>query len=449
MGFGKVLTMKYKKSYIKKVADWYNNDSNDDYLARHPELETIEMPETFYFKIHPHSNQIHWAIIKQVDNIVNIYFINNWGRVFDKLEFKNVKIARRRLRQNGFDFSTNRYCPFTPPKPVYIQLSWGKKSAPYSKGNHWKSIQRNTKHINKLENGFIKAVIEGYERFHFIRNNLEFYIQPRAKHNNSKGYLLLFLIFVIVLACYSLFVEPNMLEVNRYKIKDTQLAGVKVVFASDFHIKPYQQKRLRKSVELINSQNPDLVLSVGDFVSGHNAKMTMPIENIAKELGNIKSKYGFYTTLGNHDSWHGTKLISESLEKYGIKVLANENTSVMVNGKTIYIAGIEDLMTGNPDIYKALEGTKTPTILLTHSPDMFPKVHYPINLTLSGHTHGGQIRIPFFGPIFTASRYGNKYASGLAVFKNGNKMITTKGIGTSILPIRFNCMPEIVVIEFE
>lgn len=259
---------------------------------------------------------------------------------------------------------------------------------------------------------------------------------------------IIIIILFILLGCYSLFIEPNKLEVNHYKIQDAQLKGLNIVFASDFHIKPYQQKRLDKVIELINAENPDLVLSVGDFVSGHNEKMTMPIEDISKELGKIKSKYGFYTTLGNHDGWYGTEKVKKSLQANGIKVLDNENISIQVNNKTIYIAGIEDLMTGKPNINKALDETKTPTILLTHSPDMFVKVPEDINLTLAGHTHGGQVRIPFIGPIFTASNFGDKYTKGL-VEEKGRNLITTTGIGTSILPIRFNCLPEIVVIKFE
>lgn len=259
---------------------------------------------------------------------------------------------------------------------------------------------------------------------------------------------IIIIILFILLCCYSLFIEPKKLEVNHYTIEDAQLKGIKIVFASDFHIKPHQQKRLNKVIELINTENPDLVLSVGDFVSGHNEKMTMPIEDISKELGKVKSKYGFYTTLGNHDGWYNSERITKVLQTNGVKVLANKNVTLQLNSQKIYIAGIEDLMTGKPDIYKALDGTKSPTILLTHSPDMFVKVPEDVNLTLAGHTHGGQVRIPLFGPIFTASNFGDKYTKGL-VEEKGRKLITTTGIGTSILPVRFNCMPEIVIIKFE
>ena len=162
------------KQFRKSLADWYNSrkhwsqcKTNQEYLARHPELEYFDMPKTFYFRYLPDRPTIHWAIIVPKDNgyraRVTVYFINSYGRVFDKLEFKHAKIARRRLRKCGFDFSTNRYCPFTPMKPIYIQLSEGKKTAPYSKGNLFQSVQRDKKHIDKLEKAIIKQIAESYK----------------------------------------------------------------------------------------------------------------------------------------------------------------------------------------------------------------------------------------------------------------------------------------------
>ena len=256
-------------------------------------------------------------------------------------------------------------------------------------------------------------------------------------------------IFVVLgLSFYCLFIEPEHLKVTNYTIQDDRLSGLKVVFASDFHIKPRHEKQLEKVVNLINSQEADIVLSAGDFVNGHIKKSTMPASDIAKGLGKVKSKYGFYTTLGNHDGWYDSKIVAKELEANGIKVLENDNEAIKFNGKEIYIAGVEDMMTGDANVYLAIDKAKSPIILLTHTPDMFPKVPYEVNLTLAGHTHGGQVRLPIFGPLFTASDYHDKYAKGL-IEEDGRKMIVTTGVGTSILPLRFNCPPEIVVIKFE
>ena len=174
------------KKYLNKINElqkaWY---SNQNYLSCHPELEKFDMPKTFYFRYLPDRQQMHWAIIVPLNNTYHspatVYFINYGGRVFDKLEFKSVKIARRRLRRNGFDFSTNRYCPFTPPEPIYIRLSEGKKSAPYSKGNLWQSVQRNRKHLRKLEKTYCKQQSYWFER---MRNWLK-NIGPQIYSSNT------------------------------------------------------------------------------------------------------------------------------------------------------------------------------------------------------------------------------------------------------------------------
>ena len=156
--------MKYSKKYLKKIAQWYKADSNEKYLARHTELVGFDFPKHFYFRYLPEQRQMHWAIIKPFEDKVKIYFINDWGRVFDELEYKKKKIAQRRLRRNGFDFSTNVYCPFTPPEPIYIKLSHGKKTAPYSKGNLWQSVKRDSKQKKKAQKIIFKRKVRHFER---------------------------------------------------------------------------------------------------------------------------------------------------------------------------------------------------------------------------------------------------------------------------------------------
>ena len=186
----------------------------------------------------------------------------------------------------------------------------------------------------------------------------------------------------------------------------------------------------------------------GDYVNGQVYQKTLHPKIIAKESGNIKSKYGAFSVLGNHDFWLDGNKIKPELQKYGIQVLSNQNKSIKLpNNKKLYIAGVEDLSTGNPDIKKALKNTASPVILISHSPDIFPEAPSSVVLTLSGHTHGGQIVLPFYGVIFVPSEFDKKYVSGL-IEENNKRMIVSKGIGTSILPVRFGSIPEIVVVEF-
>lgn len=247
------------------------------------------------------------------------------------------------------------------------------------------------------------------------------------------------LILFIGLFIWSVCIEPYILTVNHISVKDEKLKGLKVAFASDFHIKPYEKFRLQRIVKLINKQNADIVLLGGDFVNGHDGSFTMPIEHISKELSKINPRP--YAVIGNHDGWQGKEQIISSLEKNNIKVLMNENICF----EKFCIAGVDDMQTGKPDITKALNGADMPVILLSHTPDIMPEVPYDVNLTLAGHLHGGQIRLN--GAITVPSAYGKKYANGFLNDK-GKKVYTTKGLGTSILPLRFNCFPEIVVINF-
>lgn len=247
------------------------------------------------------------------------------------------------------------------------------------------------------------------------------------------------LILFIGLFIWSVCIEPYILTVKHISVKDEKLKGLKVAFASDFHIKPYEKFRLQRIVKLINKQNADIVLLGGDFVNGHDGSFTMPIEHISKELSKINPLP--YAVIGNHDGWQGKEQIISSLEKNNIKVFMNENICF----EKFCIAGVDDMQTGKPDITKALNGAYTPVILLSHTPDIMPEVPYDVNLTLAGHLHGGQIRLN--GAITVPSAYGKKYANGFLNDK-GKKVYTTKGLGTSILPLRFNCFPEIVVINF-
>lgn len=254
------------------------------------------------------------------------------------------------------------------------------------------------------------------------------------------------LILIALMWCFT--IEPNVVTVTKYKIKDESLRGIKVVFAGDFHLKPYQGKHLNYIIDKINAQNPDAVFLIGDYVNMHQEDMSYPIEETAAALASIRVKDHVYTVLGNHDYYSDGKKIKKALEDAGIIVLENRCRRATINGKTVSIVGIEDLTTGFPNLKRAMRFATKPMILLSHQPDIFPMVSENVNLTLAGHLHGGQVVLPFVGALVVPSKYGNKYASGYFE-EDGRKMIVTKGLGTSILPIRLNCPPELVVIEFE
>ena len=124
------------------------------------------------------------------------------------------------------------------------------------------------------------------------------------------------LLLIALMWCFT--IEPNVVTVNKYKIKDESLKGIKIVLAGDFHVKPYQEKRLQYVVKKINAQNPDIVLLIGDYVNMHSDFMSFPITETAKELAKISSKAGTFTVLGNHDYFKEGEKIKKALTENGI-----------------------------------------------------------------------------------------------------------------------------------
>ena len=246
------------------------------------------------------------------------------------------------------------------------------------------------------------------------------------------------IILFIILFLWAFVVEPNLLVVKHYKV--SALDNLRIVFVSDFHISKYEKSRLKRVVDLINKQNPDLVLSGGDFIKGHDGKNTLGIEEQAEILKGLNAP--FITVLGNHDGWYDRARVTKVLKDSGFTVLENSNTKI----KGIYFVGLEDIQTGKPDIKAALAGTELPRVLISHSPDVYYDVKEPVSLILAGHTHGGQVSFPPFGAPVVPSDYGSKFARRV-INETHNTMIITKGIGTSILPVRFCAVPEIVVIN--
>ena len=255
-------------------------------------------------------------------------------------------------------------------------------------------------------------------------------------------------IALFLLAVWAIFIEPNLLFVKHYRIKNENLSGIRIVFASDFHLRKNQEYRLKQVIKKINEQKPDILLLGGDFIDGINLEKSFSLQKTAIYLSKINAPYGIYCVLGNHEYWSEDTALKEILIKHGISVLSNENKLIKVRGKKLYISGVEDSSSAEPDIDKALKNIGQNVIVLTHSPDIFPKVPDSVFLTLAGHTHGGQVHLPFYGALFIPSEFGKRYSDGL-IIEGKKKMIVTRGIGTSTIHIRFNCPPEIIVIDFE
>lgn len=258
----------------------------------------------------------------------------------------------------------------------------------------------------------------------------------------------IFCVLIIILFVWVFLIEPNLLVTKNVVVKNEALKGVKIAIAGDFHLAKHDENRIKKAVKLLNETNSDLILLVGDYVNGISEIQTLSFDKITSNLSRLKSKNGVYAVIGNHDIWLGQNKVKSALSKANINILDNENCKININGKMITLAGTNDFTEDKADLVKTLKNAEKPIILMTHNPDIFPFVPKDVDITISGHTHGGQIVLPFFGALVVPSGYGNRYASGFVV-EDGRTIFITKGIGTSILPIRFNCTPEIVVITFE
>lgn len=242
--------------------------------------------------------------------------------------------------------------------------------------------------------------------------------------------------FIILLLFWSIFIEPNLINVKNVYIKDDQLVGMKIVYLSDLHYRKHDELKLKRIIQKVNQNKPDLILFGGDFVNSFDNDKELNIKKIKSYISLLKSNYGIYAILGNHD---------ENINDLDIKILNNSN--IYIKNKNLYIIGVEDETIGSPNLDLAFNGTNIPRILLIHNPDLYPIINEKVNLVLAGHNHGGQINIPIIGPLFIPAKTGRKYLYGFYDDKY-KKMFVTRGLGTSILPIRFNCPPEIVVVNF-
>ena len=231
---------------------------------------------------------------------------------------------------------------------------------------------------------------------------------------------------------------------------------LRVALISDLHaggpfVKP---EKIREIVTRINAENPDLVLIAGDFISeslyGHRGIIGvvgghyLDPEKIAEPLAALHPRYGVFAVLGNHDWHYRPDKLTAALAVNHVTVL--ENRAVALPGG-LWLAGIGDLFAGRNDLALAFKeippGAKV--IALMHNPDLFPQLPASAILGIAGHTHGGQVSLPFIGPPFTSSRYGQRYVHGHIV-ENGRDFFVTSGIGETGLPVRFRVPPEIVIL---
>lgn len=241
--------------------------------------------------------------------------------------------------------------------------------------------------------------------------------------------------------------EANSLSLERVEITLKRLPklldGFKIIHLSDTHHSPLTGlEHIERAVRVANRLKPDMFLLTGDYVSHHREF----IPPVAAVLGRLKAKYGTYACLGNHDHWTDADLVTHLFRGEGINVLINEGLRFETQGASFWLAGVDDYMVGKTDVPAALRGSfpDEMKLLLAHNPIIFREAaRADVDLTLSGHTHGGQIKLRDDEKRILPKR---KLKAGLHSRKNSQVYIT-RGIGTVVVPMRYQCPPEISLLE--
>jgi predicted MPP superfamily phosphohydrolase len=264
-------------------------------------------------------------------------------------------------------------------------------------------------------------------------------------------------------AVYAGAIEPERLVVTRYALSPPGWpAGRKLAITviADLHAggPDMQLGHIRRIVDRARALESDIVLLLGDFIASYRFAIThVPDPVWAAELARLQVPLGTWAILGNHDWWHDLDGVRAALAGVNIPVLENDTVLLGAPGRRFWLAGLGDQLAiplghgryrGVDDLPLTLSRIKTddPVLLMVHEPDIFPRVPARVALTLAGHTHGGQIRLPVIWPHFVPSRYGARYAYGHVV-EHERHLIVSGGLGTSIIPARLGVPPEIVHIE--
>lgn len=258
----------------------------------------------------------------------------------------------------------------------------------------------------------------------------------------------------LLMAVWALEIEPDMLRVRNVTVTSetwpAALPPLRIMAIADVHAgAPHiDEAKLDRIVAEANASDPDVVFLLGDYIiQGVPLGRPMPPEIIARHLGQLKARHGVFAVLGNHE-WYGDgERVWRALEAVGIRVLENEAAPLPGFEGRVWVAGIADDSTRVPDVPGTLRAVPdaAAVIALTHDPAIFSEIPTRVALTLAGHTHGGQVSLPFWGPVGFPGRAPLRYVRG-HIQEEGRHLFVSSGIGTSLLPIRFNVPPEIDVV---
>lgn len=284
-------------------------------------------------------------------------------------------------------------------------------------------------------------------------------VKKEQKISTSKIFIISCISIVMItvsLYFYATEIERKLVTVTWNEIEAATIPkefnNKRILQFSDVHLGPeFSLKQLDNLVEKMNELRPDIVVFTGDLIDkfgSYNAER----EEAKGILQKIHAPLGKYAVFGNHDRGGGGSLFYKKyMEESGFSVLVNEVQKIKVdNGNYITISGLDDFLLGKPQIDSTLKNLKQKdfNMLLVHEPDVVDKVgRYPVDFQMSGHSHGGQVQIPFVGPLIT-TKLAEKYVEGMYELEGKGKplyLYVNRGIGTTRMPVRFWSVPELAV----
>ncbi len=269
------------------------------------------------------------------------------------------------------------------------------------------------------------------------------------------------------LSSYAFGIEPGYrLTVREWTVASAAWSAaikpLRIAVLSDIHaFEPYMSAaRIARIVETANALEPDLIVLPGDFVATNSQYFMVrrvPIPDWAGALSALRAPLGVYAVLGNHDWWLNAGAVQLGLQNAGITVLENRAVKIVRGADSFWLAGLGDQLAhyagggrfrGADDLDGMLAQVtdSAPVIMLAHEPDIFVRTPARVALTLAGHTHGGQVWLPFLGPPITGTKLGRRYVYG-HVEDAGRHLVVSAGLGVSWFPVRFNIPPEITVVN--
>lgn len=273
------------------------------------------------------------------------------------------------------------------------------------------------------------------------------------------GFAALLLLTAASVFYYARYTEPNLLRLQNVDIGaaavSSDLEGIRIVQVSDIHLgRFYSLDKLQDLATRINGLKPDMIVFTGDLIDNF-ANDPVP-GAIAPILSQMKAPLGKFAVYGNHDQGGGAKRpYARIMAEGGFKLLVNDHETLSIGRSKLVVAGLDDFLLGSPDLNKTFFGIDRDAfvLLLAHEPDVADRLgKYPVDLQLSGHSHGGQVQLPGYGPLYTPP-LARKYTEGLYTFHAGSRrplqLYVNRGIGTTRLPFRLDSVPELTLITLK